>query len=94
MSKPAAKPRAICRDRTVRFPHAQPGLGTGRLQSRLKVPCEKLAPLKIAARIRPTIVLHSGQRMRQTLVEGRSNAANTRVARRWYRIQAFRLTSL
>ena len=32
--------------------------------------------------------------MRQTLVEGRSEVANTRVARHWYRIRASRLASL
>ena len=35
-SKPRAKARAACRLRTVRTPHAQPGLQTGRLQSPLK----------------------------------------------------------
>ena len=33
-------------------PHAQPGLQTGRLQSPLKIPCKKLAPLKNCACIR------------------------------------------
>ena len=32
--------------------------------------------------------------LRQTLVEGRSDAANTRVARHWYRTQASCLASL
>ena len=36
----------------------------------------------------------SRQPMRQTLVEGRSDAANTRVARHWYRTQASCLASL
>ena len=51
-SIPRAKPRAVCLDRTVRSPHAQPALQTGHLQCRLKTPREKLAPLKIAACIR------------------------------------------
>ena len=38
--------------------------------------------------------LQSRQSMRQTLVKGRSDAANTRVARHWYRIRASRLASL
>ena len=36
----------------ARFPHAHSALHTGRLQCRLKVPCEKLAPLKNAACLR------------------------------------------
>ena len=35
----------------------------------------------------------SRQPMRKTLVEGRSDAANTRVARHWYRMQASCLAS-
>ena len=50
--------------------------------------CELQPSLKIRGS------LQSRQSMRQTLVEGRSDAANTRVVRHWYRIQASRLTSL
>ena len=45
-------------------------------------------------RLELRFALQSRQAMRQTLVEGRSDAANTRVARHWYRIRASRLASL
>ena len=41
-----------------------------------------------------TTKLQSRQSMRQTLVEGRSDAANARVVHHWYRIQASCLASL
>ena len=45
-------------------------------------------------RLELRFALQSRQAMRRTLVEGRSDAANARVARHWYRIQASRLASL
>ena len=45
-------------------------------------------------RLRHRNLWQSRQPMRQTLVEGRSDAANTRVARHWYRTQASCLASL
>ena len=70
------------------------GLPPGTLQSRFLVRRASCKPFRRYAFPGRANLWQSRQPMRQTLVEGRSDAANTRVARHWYRTQASCLASL
>ena len=80
---PRAKPRAVCRLRTVCTPHAQPGPQRGRLRSPLKTPCEKLAPLKNAACIRRAQETSAHNTDATKLVAGRGDALFVLAALVW-----------
>ena len=62
------------RHRMARAPHARPALQVGALQCWLKVPCEKLEPLKNAARIRLRSQVSLNDTDAARLVAGRGDA--------------------
>ena len=66
------------------------GLPPGTLQSRFLVRRASSKRFRRYAFLGPTTQVQSRQSMRRTLVEGRSEVANARVARHWYGLQPSR----
>ena len=93
-SKPRAKEFADAVPLRFTVSDQKRGLPPGVLQSRFLVRRASSKPLRRYAFLGLARELQSRQSMRQTLVEGRSEVANTRVARHWYRIRASRLARL
>ena len=77
MSKPRAKRRAVPRHRMPRDALVQSGVQKGNSHSRLKTPCEKLAPLKNAVRLRQAQASSSHHTPAATMNNERNDALIT-----------------